>query len=195
MPDLVTMLIQRVAQGAAYTPAAPRRRLVSAPVMTLVMVALVSTWYFTRWTDDPRARTGMKVTVVDGDSFRAGSGTYRLADIDAPELRQTCKDARGAAWSCGVAARDRLIALTQRGAVSCKERGRDRNGRILALCSGLAASDFGETLVREGLALDYGRGAGTYFKAEREAREARRGLWQGDFDRPEDWRRKHPGAP
>ncbi len=99
-------------------------------------------------------------------------------------MRQTCKDARGVDWSCGVAARDRLIALTLRGAVSCKDRGRDRYGRIVALCSGLAANDFGETLVREGLALDYGRRAGTYFKAEREAREFKRGLWAGSFDRP-----------
>jgi endonuclease YncB( thermonuclease family) len=194
MADLVTALMQRIAQGAAFTSAPKRRRLLSAPVMTFVLVGLVATWYFTRFSDDPRTRTGLKVTVIDGDSFRSGNETYRLVDIDTPELRQTCKDARGADWSCGTAARDRLIALTLRGAVSCKDRGRDRYGRIVALCSGLAASDFGETLVREGLALDYGRGAGTYFKAEREAREFKRGLWAGSFDRPEDWRRKHATA-
>ena len=109
MADLVTALMQRIAQGAAFTSAPKRRRLLSAPVMTFVLVGLVATWYFTRFSDDPRTRTGLKVTVIDGDSFRSGNETYRLVDIDTPELRQTCKDAKGTTWSCGIAARDRLI--------------------------------------------------------------------------------------
>jgi endonuclease YncB( thermonuclease family) len=46
--------------------------------------------------------------------------------------------------------------------------------------------------VREGHAVDYYQGG--YQAAEREARTARRGLWRGDFERPQDWRRRHPRA-
>lgn len=176
------------------SPQGERRRFrLGAPIVTLILVAaIVTTCTMRNLTEDPRVRSGLKVTVLDGDSFRSGTETYRLADIDAPELRQTCKDAKGATWSCGTAARDRLIALTMQGALSCTPRGHDQFGRTIARCSALKVGDIGETLVREGLALDYGRGAGTYFKAERAARDARAGMWAGDFERPQDWRRKHP---
>lgn len=170
-----------------------RRFRLGAPLVTFILVAaVVTTCTLRNLTEDPRARTGMKVTVLDGDSFRSGAETYRIADIDAPELRQTCKDAKGTTWSCGIAARDRLIALTMRGALTCTPRGNDQFGRTIARCSVLGVSDIGEALVREGLALDFGRGAGAYFKAERAARDARAGLWAGDFERPQDWRRKNP---
>ena len=42
-------------------------------------------------------------------------------------------------------------------------------------------------LVRAGYALAYG----AYERAEREARQLKRGLWSGTFERPRDWRDKH----
>jgi endonuclease YncB( thermonuclease family) len=169
-----------------------RRFRLGAPVVTLLLVAAIATIWALRTMDDPRARTGMKISVQDGDSFRAGPESYRLINIDAPELHQTCTDANRKTWSCGIAARDRLTAISLRGGIACTPRGQDRFGRTLAHCSARGIKDIGETLVREGLALDFGHGAGTYYKAERIAREAKAGIWAGAFERPQDWRRKHP---
>jgi endonuclease YncB( thermonuclease family) len=132
------------------------------------------------------------VYVVDGDSLRAGGEDIRLVGIDAPELRQTCRDGHGREWSCGRAAKARLAALVAQGDVACTSRGRDRYGRTLAVCSARNVPDLGETMVREGYAINFAIDYGGYPAAEREAQSARSGVWQGDFERPKDWRRRHP---
>lgn len=133
----------------------------------------------------------LAVQAVDGDTLRAEGQRIRLSGIDAPELAQTCRDAQGRAWSCGAAARDHLATLARHG-VTCTRRGEDRYGRMLATCSAAGIADIGEAMVRDGHALNYGRYTSDYAGAEREARAARRGLWQGEFDNPEDWRHARP---
>jgi endonuclease YncB( thermonuclease family) len=46
-------------------------------------------------------------------------------------------------------------------------------------------------MVREGYAVNFAIDYSGYPIAEREAQSAR-GIWQGDFERPKDWRRRHP---
>jgi endonuclease YncB( thermonuclease family) len=145
---------------------------------------------FEPWHGAARTVDGLHVAVIDGDSLRAGGENIRLIGIDAPELRQTCRDAQGDEWLCGRAAKARLAALVSGGNVACAARGHDRYGRTLAVCSAAGVADLGAALVREGHAVDYGG----YFSAEQEARQARRGLWDGTFERPQDWRRRHPRA-
>lgn len=132
------------------------------------------------------------VRAVDGDTLSARhdgkSQRIRLAGIDAPELRQTCRDANGRDWSCGAAARLRLAALVAQGAVACTPQGEDRYGRLLAVCSAGGIADLGGELVRGGYAVNYDRYTSAYAALESEARAARRGVWQGSFDNPEDWR-------
>jgi endonuclease YncB( thermonuclease family) len=130
------------------------------------------------------------VRAIDGDSLRGSGGDIRLLNIDAPEFRQTCRDAQGRNWECGRAAHQRLKELSEQGSLACRERGRDRYGRSLSNCTARGGRDIGETLVREGLAVDFGSGA--YAAAERAARNARRGIWSGDVQRPQDWRRQNP---
>jgi endonuclease YncB( thermonuclease family) len=132
----------------------------------------------------------LAVIATDGDSLRAGDERIRLLGVDAPELRQTCRDARGSEWDCGRAARTRMAALVAHGNVACNARGRDRYGRTLAVCSSGDIADVGERLVRDGYAVGYG--AGDYAAAEREAKSERRGIWAGHFERPQDWRRRNP---
>lgn len=130
---------------------------------------------------------GAHATVVDGDSLRIGGEQVRLIGIDAPELHQTCRDADERQWPCGRAAKARLAAIVSGNDVACTARGRDRYQRMLAVCSVGGIADLGEMLVREGHAVDFGG----YRSAETEARLARRGLWAGTFERPQDWRRRH----
>jgi endonuclease YncB( thermonuclease family) len=142
----------------------------------------------------PLPLQSVRVTVVDGDSLRANGNDIRLAGIDAPELFQTCSDEHGREWSCGRAAKARLEALVARGKVACTALGRDRYGRTLAVCAASDVADVGEALVREGYAVDYGGFTSRYPAAEREARAARRGVWRGTFERPQEWRQRHPRA-
>jgi endonuclease YncB( thermonuclease family) len=74
------------------------------------------------WHAMPRTASSAQVRVIDGDSLRAGSEDIRLVGIDAPELSQTCRDARGRAWPCGNAAKTRLRELVSRGAAACVPR-------------------------------------------------------------------------
>jgi len=134
------------------------------------------------------------IVSVDGDSLRAGDGAkYRIFGIDAPELKQSCKEANGDDWLCGRAAKVKLTKLIKAGNFTCAVKDTDRYGRNVALCSADGVPDIGETLVREGYAIDLGGKTGyAYANAEREAREAKRGIWRGTFQRPSAWRQDNP---
>ena len=127
---------------------------------------------------------------IDGDSLRSGSQDIRILGIDAPELFQTCSDRSGREWDCGREANARLKALVTSGPVHCAYGSRDRYGRPLARCSAGPVNDIGEAMVREGFAIDFMQGG--YKAAEAEARAAKRGIWAGKFERPQDYRRRHP---
>src|SRR5262245_59324026 len=62
------------------------------------------------WREAAPPRLALRVHVIDGDSLRTGSEEIRLVGIDAPELRQTCRDGQDREWSCGRAAKARLAA-------------------------------------------------------------------------------------
>jgi len=142
-------------------------------------------------TQEIRTPISARASVIDGDTLRVGGERIRLLGIDAPELSQTCRDEAGREWLCGREARDRLNALVGQGEVNCATNSLDRYGRALATCSAGPVADVGASLVREGYAVDYGRGPINYRSAEAEARAARRGIWRGEFERPQDWRERH----
>ena len=62
--------------------------------------------------------------------------------------------------------------------------------RSLATCS-LTAENLNAWMVQQGWALAYVRYSSTYRQAEDDARTNRRGLWQGAFIAPWDWRHKN----
>ena len=70
--------------------------------------------------------------------------------------------------------------------VSCRERDRDRYGRIVAVCNlaGPQGPDVNAMMVAEGWALAYRRFSTDYVKDEAGAQRARKGVWRGDFIRP-----------
>lgn len=133
-----------------------------------------------------------RARVVDGDSLEIAGVRIRLAGIDAPERTQDCRDADGATYACGEAAARALAALVAGRSVSCTPDDVDRYNRDVAVCSA-GGRDLAEALVREGHALAYAqRGRARYAEAERDARQARRGLWAGSFEQPAVWRRQNP---
>jgi endonuclease YncB( thermonuclease family) len=128
------------------------------------------------------------VNAIDGDSLRADGEEIRLSGIDAPELRQTCRDQQGRNWACGRDARDQLRRILARGKVRCALAEKDRYGRSLARCSASGVLDIGDALVRDGFALNFMQG--DYRAAEGEARSAKRGIWRGEFERPAIYRER-----
>lgn len=130
--------------------------------------------------------------VKDGDSLVVAGHEIRLDDIDAPERNQRCRLANGRFWYPGRQAAAWLVRFIASRPVSCQTRTTDRFGRALARCQ-VAGQDLGHALVSAGWAFAYHRYSERETAAETQARQARRGLWRGQCDQPEDWRH-HSGS-
>ena len=124
---------------------------------------------------------------IDGDTLVLEGERYRLKGIDAPEHAQICeKD--GKPWRCGEAARLALARQLDSGPLFCRSSERDRYGRHLAVCA-VGGADLNAYMVRSGAAF----ASGAYESEEKEARDARRGVWSASrADKPAEWRRTHP---
>lgn len=181
---------ERAAAHRRHTPTVGVMRRYGGIVALTILIAAASLLSSRQQDAGPRS-TSAAVRVIDGDTLHTGNERIRLAGIDAPELPQTCRDGQAREWSCGQAAKERLAALVSQGGVTCSPRGQDRYGRTLAVCSAGTIADIGAALVGEGYALNYNRYTSDYAAAESGARAARRGVWQGGFERPETWRRRH----
>jgi endonuclease YncB( thermonuclease family) len=135
----------------------------------------------------PQERIAGRAEIIDGDSFEIGDMGVRLFGVDAPEGRQSCTRG-GRDWACGNEAARKLRSLIGDRAVTCTRRDMDTYGRIVAVCRS-GAADLGAEMVRSGFATAYRRYSNDYVDEEDQARAARRGIWAGEFTRPEDYRR------
>ena len=114
--------------------------------------------------------------VVDGDTIEVAGQTVRLFGIDAPERTQTCAGPDGA-WPCGRWASRQVQALVA-GGVACDDRGHDRYGRLLSVCTRLAdGTDLNAALVAQGAAVAFRRYSDAYVAQERAALRAGQGVW------------------
>ena len=165
-----------------------RRLLVWASLVLLFGVWLLSDTLF-----PPETINAAQAKVRDGDTLTLNERNIRLYGIDAPEYRQNCALANGKDWPCGAEARLMMVALVGRAAITCQPRATDRYGRIVASCSTPTTADLGLAMVEAGLAINSDqRGDGPYEVSEARASLAKRGIWQGTFTRPDDWRKEHP---
>jgi endonuclease YncB( thermonuclease family) len=127
-----------------------------------------------------------RATVLDGDTLDIAGTRIRLFGIDAPERRQLC-EIGAVTWPCGRNAQAILAAAAGAGDVDCRGDTRDRYGRLLAVCTA-GGRDLNRMMVRDGWALAYRKYSLTYVGEEAEARAAGRGVWQGPFIEPWEWR-------
>lgn len=153
----------------------------------LVSVAVCGIWFAVSVSASELAG---RASVIDGDTIEIHGHRVRLAGIDAPESRQLCAFSDGRSWRCGQRAAFALADLIGSRTVSCRIEGQDRYGRSLALCV-VGRADLGEWLVSNGWAVPYYDRPGNYRAARDRAAAARLGIWQGDFEMPKDWRRRH----
>ena len=81
-----------------------------------------------------------------------------------------------------------LAGLVEEHWVTCKGGTTDRYGRLIGVCV-TGPVDLNAEMVRRGWALAYRRYSTDYVDEENDARAAGRGIWQGRFVPPWEWRR------
>lgn len=135
------------------------------------------------------------VHVIDGDSLTVRQDgepiIVRLTGLDAVEYRQDCGRGDGTRWPCGREARAALEKLAGPEPLDCELSAKDAYQRTLASCRTRPfpdGIDIGAEMVRQGWAVATGD---NYLVEESDAQTARRGIWQGSFARPADWRSAH----
>ena len=139
-----------------------------------------------------------KVTrVIDGDTLVVSRGsvklTIRLVGIDAPE---TSKKKHEPGQPFGQQSTKHLAKIALNLSVDVKSYGADRYGRILGKVFA-DGNNVNLEMVKAGLAEVYrgtpapGQDVGPYWRAEEEAKKARKGMWQlGDkYVSSREWRR------
>lgn len=152
--------------------------------------ALAQEWIFVR------------ARAIDGDTIRIeareiGELTVHLDGIDAIESKQRCGPGRRetAEWSCGLTAHLHLVRLfEERGLLRCRLVGRHEDGLPLAECNLRGGLSVSYEMAKEGLALALPDADEALRAAQQDARTNDRGIWQGPFDAPWDWRRDNPGT-
>lgn len=159
------------------------RRLGNIIVFFVISALLLAASRQIGWLDPQRGR----FLAIDGDSLRKDGEEFRLMAIDAPELNQRCSKASGKLYPCGREAKDALRRLTLGRALDCRVTDRDRYGRQVAECFD-GALNINREMVRLGWAVAYRRHGVFFVPEENAARAERRGIWQGHFDQPEEWR-------
>jgi micrococcal nuclease len=128
-------------------------------------------------------RGGIVKRVVDGDTLvLLGGERVRLVGVDTPEL--DARDERTASLARAAADFTRGLVERRHVLLELDARHRDRHGRTLAYVFTTDGRLLNAELVRRGLARAYAfpyLRRGDFQRLEREAREARRGIWA---DRP-----------
>jgi len=137
-----------------------------------------------------------RASVIDGDTVQIAGERIRLWGMDAPESAQQCTGRDGRSWPCGrraaAALDDHLLNQT----VRCTRKDTDRYGRTVAECF-VQGQSVNRWLVRQGWAVAYREYSTAYVAEETQARGERRGIWQGTFQMPAEYRRaqRSRGAP
>jgi endonuclease YncB( thermonuclease family) len=125
-------------------------------------------------------------TVIDGETVELGGERFRLYGINAPDLRQKC-EIRGRDYDCGHVSKTALMDLVAGVEINCVSRAPVAAGTRRATCYA-NGYDLAEGMAHTGWAMAMPRDGGKYLRMERRAERARRGLWQGKFTPPWDWK-------
>ena len=163
---------------------------------TLVAVGLVVVLLlvFSYVLDITRGRIGEfdyagAAQVIDGHTIGFDGVPLRLYGIDAPDLDQICSSPEGAPYPCGRMAAANLERLLQGVEVVCRRTDGDGAIEAVVRCS-FDLIDLNTHLVLSGWAVADLEEGSEYRPAEAAAKRLGAGMWQGEFDRPGEWRRK-----
>jgi endonuclease YncB( thermonuclease family) len=154
--------------------------------MTRVLLSLVAAMFATQV--DASEIAG-PAKAVDSTVIEVNAQRIMLFGIDSVMRKQNCTIA-GKNWECWAAAVRDLETLVDQGPATCEVVGNpDVYGRILARCN-INGQSLNEQLVRRGYAVARPSETTDYVAAEAAARDKKAGLWQGEFMRPTEFRRR-----
>lgn len=128
------------------------------------------------------------VRVLNADTLAINGYSLVLFGIDGPEPNQTCADNRGRSYNCGQQAANWLKSWLKNNEIKCYVLDQNASGKLLGTCN-YGPYDIGAALVNAGWAVANTAQTDIYYPYEVQANRARRGLWQGKFYKPWDWRK------
>lgn len=121
--------------------------------------------------------------IKDGDDIIIAGQDFRLADVDAFETGQKCKNG----VACGLKAKEALAEIVGAQKVVCKPTGATNRGRVIANCY-VGDLNIGTEMIRRGWAVvrpDFARGRSSALcTIEAEAAAEKRGAWAHGFIAP-----------
>ena len=135
--------------------------------------------------------------IIDGDTIKINSKKIRLHGIDAPEFKQKCKKPYLTIifftftkdYPCGKISTQKLQKKINNKVITCKILDIDRYKRLIGECY-KRNLNLNSWLVSNGHAVAYRKYSKKYISNEINAKNEKKGLWQGKFEMPWDYRRK-----
>ena len=135
--------------------------------------------------------------IIDGDTIKINSKKIRLYGIDAPEFMQMCKKPYlkiifftfTKDYPCGKISTQKLQKKINNKVITCKILDIDRYKRLIGECY-KRNLNLNSWLVSNGYAVAYRKYSKKYISNEINAKNEKKGLWQGKFEMPWDFRRK-----
>ena len=97
-------------------------------------------------------------------------------------------------WDCGAAAFRILLNFVGREPVTCEPRVTDNFGRLFSRCT-VHGEDIAMHLIEQGMAVALPEETPDYVDAEKKAKAEKKGIWQGTFTTPSDFREIQTGHP
>ena len=153
------------------------------PVILIIIIlgAVIMEYGFNEGREDYR--------IIDGDTIVLNGEKIRLRGMDAPEMKQSCRNSDWKKIQCGEIAKGKLIEMIGDNKVICDIKGKDRYKRKLGYCY-VGTLNLNQEMVKRGYAVSYSKYDTNFVADERVAREKKLGFWAGKFENPEKWRRK-----
>ena len=134
--------------------------------------------------------------VTDGDTIKIDTLKIRLDGIDAPEKKQLCKRPYLTImmftfyedYSCGQKSTEALIKKINNQKITCKISDIDYFKRLIGECY-KGKTNLNSWLVSNGHAVAFRKYSKKYVPEELLAKQEKKGMWQGKFEMPWDYRK------
>ena len=135
--------------------------------------------------------------VIDGDTIKILNQKIRLFGIDAPEMKQKCKKpfisisflTLNKEYDCGVVSTIKLKKKIINKEISCLINNKDKYGRFIGECF-YKNININGWMVENGYAIAYLKYSKKFLMLENLAKNNKKGIWQGKFEKPWNWRKK-----
>ena len=136
--------------------------------------------------------------VTDGDTIKINTFKIRLDGIDAPEKKQKCKRPYLEIfmftfyedYSCGQKSTEALIKKINNQKITCKISNVDYFKRLIGECY-KRKINLNAWLVSNGHAVAFRKYSKKYVPDEILAKQEKKGIWQGKFEMPWDYRKSN----